>query len=34
VNVTRNNREIPLVVIPLKYEDYARLMSKPYKRPL
>ena len=34
VEVTRNEKTIPLQVVPIKYDEYSRLMSKPYKRPL
>lgn len=33
VEVTRNNRRISLVSVPLSYGDYDKYMSKPYKRP-
>lgn len=35
VEVTRgNNPHVLLQVIPIKFDEYTRLMSKPYKRPL
>lgn len=34
VEVTRNNKKVLLQVIPIKFDEYSRLMSKPYKRPL
>lgn len=34
VLVNRNNKSVTLQVIPLKFEEYTRLMSKPFKRPL
>lgn len=34
VIVTRNNKQVRLQVLPIKYTQYGRLMSKPYKRPL
>lgn len=34
VKVNRNGNPIDLVVQPLKFDEYSRLMSKPYKRPL
>ena len=34
VEVTRNNRIVLLQVIPIKFDEYSRLMCKPYKRPL
>ena len=32
--VNRNGKSVLLQVIPVKYDEYTRLMSKPYKRPL
>ena len=32
--VTRNDKKILLQVIPVKFDEYSRLMCKPYKRPL
>ena len=32
--VTRNSVSKELMVVPIKYTEYARLMSKPYRRPL
>ena len=32
--VTRNNKKILLQVVPVKFDEYSRLMCKPYKRPL
>lgn len=32
--VTRNNKAVLLQVIPVKFDEYSRLMCKPYKRPL
>lgn len=34
VEVTRNNKPVILQVIPIKFDEYSRLMCKPYKRPL
>nr|DAJ98364.1 MAG TPA: hypothetical protein [Crassvirales sp.] len=34
VEVTRNNKQVILQVIPIKFNEYSRLMCKPYKRPL
>lgn len=34
VEVTRNQKTITLQVVPIKFDEYSRLMSKPYKRPL
>lgn len=34
VEVTRNNKSVILQVIPIKFDEYSRLMCKPYKRPL
>ncbi len=34
VEVTRNNKQVILQVIPIKFDEYSRLMCKPYKRPL
>lgn len=34
VNVTRDGSSIGLIVRPISFEEYDRLMSKPYKRPL
>lgn len=34
VKVTRCNDILNLVVVPIAYDEYDRLMSKPYKRPL
>lgn len=34
VEVKRNDKEVILQVIPIKFDEYSRLMSKPYKRPL
>lgn len=34
VEVTRNNKEVLLQVVPVKFDEYSRLMCKPYKRPL
>ena len=33
-DVTRGEETVRLTVIPVAYKEYARLMSKPYKRPL
>jgi hypothetical protein len=33
-DVTRGDNSVRLTVIPLDYKEYARLMTKPYKRPL
>lgn len=32
--VTRDNKETYLQVVPIMYDEYRRLMSKPFKRPL
>lgn len=32
--VDRNDERVFLQVIPIKFDEYSRLMSKPYKRPL
>jgi hypothetical protein len=32
--VNRNGKTVDLVVIPLRFDEYNRLMSKPYTRPL
>lgn len=32
--VDRNDERVLLQVIPIKFDEYSRLMSKPYKRPL
>ncbi len=34
VEVTRNDKSAILQVIPIKFDEYSRLMCKPYKRPL
>lgn len=34
LKVKRNGNNVNLTVIPLAYDDYNRLMSKPFKRPL
>lgn len=34
VTVNRNDKSISLTVVPIAFEEYDRLMSKPYKRPL
>lgn len=34
VEVTRNDKKILLQVVPVKFNEYSRLMCKPYKRPL
>lgn len=34
VEVTRNDKKILLQVVPVKFDEYSRLMCKPYKRPL
>lgn len=34
VDVTRSGDSVRLTVVPLNYKEYARLMSKPFKRPL
>ena len=34
VEVTRNNKAVLLQVVPVKFNEYSRLMCKPYKRPL
>lgn len=33
-DVTRGDNSVRLTVVPLDYKEYARLMTKPYKRPL
>jgi hypothetical protein len=34
VSVTRDGSSVNLIVVPVSYTEYARLMSKPYKRPI
>lgn len=34
VEVHRNNKKTLLQVVPIKFDEYSRLMCKPYKRPL
>lgn len=34
VEVTRDTNKVILQVIPIKFDEYSRLMCKPYKRPL
>ncbi len=34
IEVTRNGSTVGLVVVPISYDEYDRLMSKPFKRPL
>ena len=34
VEVSRNNKTVLLQVVPVKFDEYSRLMCKPYKRPL
>lgn len=34
LEVTRNSKDIILTVVPLNYQEYNRLMSKPFKRPI
>lgn len=34
VEVSRNNKTMLLQVVPIKFDEYSRLMCKPYKRPL
>lgn len=34
VEVSRDNKTVLLQVIPVKFDEYSRLMCKPYKRPL
>lgn len=34
VEVTRDGSTVSLVVVPISYDEYDRLMSKPFKRPL
>lgn len=34
VEVTRGGNPVILQVVPIKFDEYSRLMSKPYKRPL
>lgn len=34
VEVNRNNKKTLLQVVPIKFDEYSRLMCKPYKRPL
>lgn len=34
VDVIRNNKKCRLVVVPITYTEYSRVMSKPFKRPL
>lgn len=33
IDVTRNNTPTRLVIIPLTFDEYTKLMSKPYRRP-
>ena len=34
VEVSRNNKTVLLQVVPIKFDEYSRLMCRPYKRPL
>ena len=34
VEVERNGKKVILQVVPIKFDEYSRVMSKPYKRPL
>lgn len=34
VQVTRENDTVDLITIPLRFDEYTRLMSKPFKRPV
>lgn len=34
VEVTRDGKKVLLQVVPIKFDEYSRLMCKPYKRPL
>lgn len=34
VDVTRNGNSVHLTVVPISFDEFDRLMSKPYKRPL
>ena len=34
VEVSRNGKNVLLQVVPVKFDEYSRLMCKPYKRPL
>lgn len=34
VKVSRNGKEVRLNIVPITYDEYNRVMSKPYKRPL
>ena len=34
MHVTRNGSEVDLTVVPISFDEYDRLMSKPFKRPL
>lgn len=34
VKVQRNNNFVNLIVVPLRFDEYNRMMAKPYKRPL
>ena len=34
VKVTRNSKFLNLVIKPINYKEYSRLMSKPFKRPI
>lgn len=34
VEVSRNSKTVILQVVPIRFDEYSRLMSKPYKRPL
>lgn len=34
IKVTRGSKDIILTVVPINYQEYNRLMSKPFKRPI
>jgi hypothetical protein len=34
VEVTRNNKTTNLIVVPISFREYDKVMSKPFKRPL
>lgn len=34
LKVRRDNKDTSLIIIPLNYKEYNRLMTKPYKRPI
>ena len=34
VQVTRDSKTVDLIVVPIRYDEYNRLMAKPFRRPL